>query len=425
MKIIFLSTWFPYPLSQGSKIRAYHLLQALARQHEITLVSFVDTKIENEWLAHISSLCHKVELIQRDPFASQSRQTALGRLSLRPTSVVATHSPEMAARVQRLAFDWTPDRIIALTFVTAPYALKIPDVPKVVDVDNLMTQMLYEAYQQTRHPAQKFRRWLAWQKFQRYERWLFGQFDLLLAISAQDRRTLQTLIPAKSGKIVIVPNGVDTVSHRLGLSPATPNTLIFNGALTYSPNYEAINYFLQNIFPLVRAEIPDIRLQITGSTDKVPLTQLPLDDHVIFTGYLPDIRPAVAGSWVCVVPLRSGGGTRLKILEAMALGTPVISTSKGAEGLTAIDGKHLLIADTPGEFAAQTVHLLRNPELRRMLTVNARQLVEEKYNWVEIGQQFCEFAEGVVTCRKKRDILATWPEERNHGNNEGRSLSPG
>ncbi|MCC6956043.1 MAG: glycosyltransferase, partial [Anaerolineales bacterium] len=129
----------------------------------------------------------------------------------------------------------------------------------------------------------------------------------------------------------------------------------------------------------------------------VDLSELTADGRVQFTGYLDDIRPVVAQSWACVVPLRIGGGTRLKILEAMALRTPVVSTSKGAEGLGAQDGVHLLIADEPHAFAEQVVRLLNSPELRENLAQNARQLVEEKFRWPVIEQDFCAKVEETVS----------------------------
>lgn len=193
----------------------------------------------------------------------------------------------------------------------------------------------------------------------------------------------------------IVSNGVDLSYNQAASKNPTPNTIIFNGALTYAANYDAMDYFLRDIFPLVRADIPEVHLKITGSTKGVRTDRLPSDGCVTFTGYLEDIHSVVSSSCVCVVPLRMGGGTRLKILEAMALGTPVVSTSKGAEGLDVEAGKHLLIADTPSEFAVQTVRLLREPQLRQSLAMQAAHLIKEKYDWAKIEQHLCDLVENV------------------------------
>ena len=136
---------------------------------------------------------------------------------------------------------------------------------------------------------------------------------------------------------------------------------------------------------------------ITGSTKDVSISELSIDPSVHFSGYVPDIRPLVAGATVCVVPLRQGGGTRLKILEAMALGTPVVSTGKGIEGLNAVPERDFLLADDPQRFAAQTIRLLEDADLRRSLAENARGLIEREYNWTDIGARFCRLIEDVVS----------------------------
>jgi glycosyltransferase involved in cell wall biosynthesis len=172
------------------------------------------------------------------------------------------------------------------------------------------------------------------------------------------------------------------------LHPTENATLIFHGAMTYFANYDGIEYFLRSIFPLIRAQKPDVTLSITGSTEGVDLNPLALDDRVKFTGYVDDIRQVLGRSQVCVVPLRKGAGTRLKILEAMAMGIPVVSTSKGAEGLELVSGVHALIADDPAEFASKTLELLRDPGLRDTLNQNAYQMVTTKYAWSGIEEGF-------------------------------------
>ena len=188
------------------------------------------------------------------------------------------------------------------------------------------------------------------------------------------------------------------------MAPAAvePNTLVFNGSLTYHANYDAMRYFLAEVFPLIQQQEPGVSLTITGPTSGVDLSGLRLNDGVRLSGYLDDIRPLLASASACVVPIRSGGGTRLKILEAMALGTPVVSTSKGAEGLEVTPGKQILVADEPAEFAAQVICLLRAPALREQLRTRARRLVEQQYDWREIGQRFANLVEETA-CKTWKD----------------------
>jgi glycosyltransferase involved in cell wall biosynthesis len=417
MKILFLSTWFPYPPNQGSKIRAYYLLKHLAQAHEVALVTYEDVDLDPAWVEHIQQLCSRLEIVPRKPFAASAGKTWLGWLSPRPSAVVAIHSMEMAEQVKQVAQSWRPDCVVALTFVTAPYALDVPGVPKVLDIDNFMARMLQEAIPLAQHPLGRFRRWLAYRKFLAYERKLYPQFDLCLAVTESDRLQVMQQMSLQPGQVIVVPNGVDTRYNQVkGIEPV-PDSLIFNGALTYNANFDAMAYFLAEIFPLIRQQAPQVRLRVTGSTQGVDLSSLNLNRQVELTGYLADIRPAVAKSWACVVPLRLGGGTRLKILEAMSLGTPVISTAKGAEGLEVENGVHLLIADSPGEFAEQVLRLLRSAELREDLAHNAARLVSEKYEWSQIGAGFRQAVEGLVLRKNIQKV--------SYNNIEGRSLDVG
>ena len=396
MKILVISTWFPYPLSIGSKIRAYHLIKELAKEHRVALISFADTPIQPEWIDHLSQFCQKVVIVPRHPFKHDRLKKFLGWFSWLPSAVVGGFSKEMADQTRSLAAEWEPECVFALTFVTAPYARMISNVSKVLDVDYLMSRMLYEAYLSESLSLKRVRRWLAWKKFQNYEQRLYPQFDNCLVVSDQDRDAFRELIPFKAEHVLVVSNGIDSQFAHPGLAEPVPGSLVFNGALTYQANFDAMDYFLREIFPSILAQVPDTQLSITGSNLGVSLDALPSNDHVAFTGYLEDIRPAVAGSWACIVPLRVGGGTRFKILEAMALGTPVVSTSKGAEGLEIEPGKHLLIADTPEEFAAQTVRLLRNSELRNTLATNAARLVNEKYEWTKTAENLRDLVDSLA-----------------------------
>jgi glycosyltransferase involved in cell wall biosynthesis len=199
-----------------------------------------------------------------------------------------------------------------------------------------------------------------------------------------------------------LPNGVDLARNQPGPVEPLPDTLVFNGALTYYANAEAMRTFAGEILPRIREQRPEVRLKITGRSDGVDLGWLPADGSVALTGYLDDVRPAVAGSWACVVPLRTGGGTRLKILEALALGTPVVATPKGAEGLEVTPEQDILIAGEPAAFAAQTVRLLGDPQLRLRLAENGRHLVEEKYGWEAIGRRFTRMVESIAGARGRR-----------------------
>jgi glycosyltransferase involved in cell wall biosynthesis len=223
-----------------------------------------------------------------------------------------------------------------------------------------------------------------------------------------ERERVLQVAPGYSS-IGVIPNGVSIADHTASLDPPEADTLIYSGALTYKANFDAMDYFLREILPLIRIERPQVKLAITGKLDGVPVDRLPIagNDGVVLTGYLADIRPTIAQSWISVVPLRLGGGTRLKILESLALGTPVVATSKGVEGLDLVPERDILIADTPADFAASVLRLLQDASLREALSHNGRRTVETKYDWEIIGQQFNNFIETLVA-QNKSELQLTY-----------------
>jgi glycosyltransferase involved in cell wall biosynthesis len=269
----------------------------------------------------------------------------------------------------------------------------------VLEEHNSLSRWAFERYRAQAHPIGRLRGWVNWRKRLRYESRLYRCFDLCTMVSELDREATVRLLPHRSCCVVVVPNGIDCQHNRPSMSRSQANTLVFNGSLTYSANYDAMQMFLSQIYPRIRIEVPDVTLTITGSSCGVDLAGLCLDESVHLSGHVDDVRPLVAGAQACVVPLRQGGGTRLKILEAMALGTPVIATSKGAEGLEVVDGTHLLLADEPLDFSQRVVQILQEPALSEFLATNARRLVERHYDWEQIGQRFVALVEAAGACR--------------------------
>ena len=195
--------------------------------------------------------------------------------------------------------------------------------------------------------------------------------------------------------ISTVPNGIDLARYAGDFGPLQADTLVYAGSLTYQPNFDAVSFFVREIFPRIRAKRPNARLLVTGSLDGVDRASLPDTAGVEFTGYVDDVRPTIARSWLSIAPLRAGGGTRVKILESLALGTPVVATRKGAEGLDLMPGRDLLVADDPAEFAAAVVRVLDDEALRNTLGCQGGQAVAAKYGWDTIGQQFLDRIDGM------------------------------
>ena len=399
MRILFLSTWFPFPPDNGSKLRVYHLLRALHQRHQVTLLSFAFGTADPSDVENLSDCCTEVQVVYRDPFERRQLERAGRFFSLAP--VVTRPWPDLQAAVDRLYAQTTFDVVIASTSTMAAYALRAdPSTRKVIEEHNSFSRWMYERYRSQQQPIQRLRCWVSWQKARAYESRLFRQIDLCTMVSAQDQAATLALVSLKHTRVEVVPNGVDCTLNRPGLFEVRPATLVYNGALTYSANYDAVYFFLSAIYPLIRQTAPEVTFTITGSTKGVDRSGLPLDASVTLSGFVDDIRSVVGSSAVCVVPLRQGSGTRLKILEAMALGTPVIATTKGAEGLEVVSGEQLLIANAPHEFARLTVQLLQDDTLRKRLAAQARRFVEQRHDWQPIGRHFVDMVEDTARDRR-------------------------
>ena len=394
MNILFLSAWFPYPPDNGSKIRVYHLLRALAQRHEVTLVAFAFGTAKPEAASELREICQRGVVLPVDPIQRSRRSTLHTFLSLIPTA--ASLLPEMQALVGEVAATTNYDTVIASTMTMSRYALALPERgTRILEEHNSLSRWMYERFQAQGSALERLRCWLSWRKARSFEAHLYRHFDLVTMVSCEDHAVVSTVLQSEPPRLAIVPNGVDCrYNHpHIHIAEPSPQQLIYNGALSYSANFDAMSFFLTKIYPLIKNGCPEVQLSITGSADGVDLGALPLDPSIRLLGFLDDVRTAVAGAAVMVAPIREGGGSRLKILEAMALGTPVVATSKGAEGLEVVDGEHLLIADDPAAFAAATLRLLREPVLRARLATNARRLVEERYDWSHIGASFVELVE--------------------------------
>ncbi|MCU0507597.1 MAG: glycosyltransferase family 4 protein [Anaerolineae bacterium] len=401
MRILFLTPWFPYPRDNGSKLRVYYLLRALAEQHHVTLISFAFGTAQPEQPGDLPSLCKTIRVVPDDPFAANRAGTLRTFLSPRP--MASRPIPAMSRLVGETLASESFDVVISATAMMAEYALRTPrSTARILDSHSSMTGWLRERYRQQTQPAQRARCWASWQKQRRSDRACFGRFDLVTTVSNADRATAVEALATARTRVEALPNGVDCERNRPGLAPKRPRALIYNGSLTYSANYDAMRYFLADIYPTVRRFARGATLTITGSTSGVDLAGLTTDDSVRLTGYVEDVRVPVAEASACVVPLRQGGGTRLKILEAMALGTPVVATSKGAEGLDLTPGEHLLLADDPETFARCAAGLLCDSELSGRLATAARHLVEERYDWREIGASFVDLVNETAAEGKRR-----------------------
>ncbi len=389
MRILFLSRWFPYPPGNGSKLRIYNLLRGLGAQHDITLLSFTEAADDEPDIAGLQESCRAVHTVQWKPFDPHGWRARLGMFSVKPRSVVDTFSPEMARRIETILATESIALIIASQIDMAMYSPYFQGIPAIFE--ELEVGVLVEQFTRATSLLTRLRYGLTWAKHRRYVRTLLHRFAACTVVSNQERQLLIKTV-GDICPITVIPNGVDLASYGTVHEKPHPNTLIFIGAFSYSPNYQAMVWFLGEVLPLIQTQIPDAHLTITGHHGHRPL---PAAKNVTLTGFVDDIRPLVARSWASIVPLHTGGGTRLKILEAMALKTPVVATSKGAEGIGAHAEADLLIADEPQAFAETVIRLLTDGKLREQLASNAFCLVQKKYDWGVILPRYFDLIERI------------------------------
>jgi glycosyltransferase involved in cell wall biosynthesis len=390
MRILFLSRWFPYPINNGSKVRVYQLLTGLAARHEITLLSFADEADLGTCPPALCSACTIAQVVPWKPFAPDSWRARLGFLHATPRSIVDSYSPTMAQAITRTMTAQHFDLVIASQLAMAGYVRHFGDTPALFEEVEL--GVLIEPYNQATTVQRRLRQGLTWFKHRRYVAQVLRHFRACTVVSMHERQLVNDAAPGYAA-INVIPNCVNVAEYADIQNNPQPNTLIFTGSFRYFANYEAMVWFLQAVFPQVQALNPAVSLTITGDHGNQPLPAAP---NVHLTGFVPDVRPLIAGAWCSIVPIHTGGGTRVKILEAMALRTPVITTTKGVEGIEAQDGVHLLVADTPQAFAEATIRLLHEPGLRQQLTTNAYQLVQTKYDWAATLPQFLQLIERVA-----------------------------
>ncbi|NTU78189.1 MAG: glycosyltransferase [Chloroflexales bacterium] len=395
MRVLFLSAWCPYPADNGSKLRIYHLLRGLGRTHSVHMVSFCPEGDDGAKAAHLRDFCSAVDLLPETPFARRQVGRLSGLLSSQPRSMVSDFSPRMAGLVDRLLATCRFDVVIASQLHMVPYALRAKGLPLVLE--ELELALLYDQVRGAPSAVSRLRHGLTWWKMRRYLGEALRRFAGYSVVSDDEAALAARVAPAEMPSAV-VSNGVDVEACAAAWSPPDSDLLIYPGALSYDANFDAVAHFLRAILPHIRRERPNVRLRVTGRVTPEQVRALPAAEGVEFTGYLDDVRPAVARAWAEVVPLRKGGGTRLKVLEALALGTPVVSTAKGVEGLDLCPGQEVLVADAPEAFAAQTVRLLGSPALRQDLAERGRRAAV-RYDWSRSVERLADLLERVVARR--------------------------
>ncbi|MGB8658692.1 MAG: glycosyltransferase family 4 protein [Candidatus Zixiibacteriota bacterium] len=296
-----------------------------------------------------------------------------------PYSVKKFWSPRMMEAIKKVVSAHRIDLIHFDTIALAQYSAYVGDSKRILNHHNVESMLLLRRATAEKNPFKKLYLYLQAKKLRKYEGEIIERFDLNLVVSTPDKKEIQGYSP--KAKVEVVANGVDTEYFHVSETPITKDNLVFTGGMKWFPNRDAIIYFLKEIWPLVKKEMPDLSLTLIGRQPLEEVVRKSKKEKIEVLGFVEDVRPYVAQATAYIVPMRVGGGTRLKILDALACGKAVISTSIGCEGLEVTPGRNILIGDSPGEFAEQVIRVCTNGDLRRSLGKEGRKLVEEKYSW--------------------------------------------
>jgi sugar transferase (PEP-CTERM/EpsH1 system associated) len=393
MKLLWLNAGLLLPLDKGGKLRTWHLMRHLARRHEITYLSFAGPDQSDADRAGMREVCAALETVPRTDAAKRTlafyADAARHVVNPLPYAVGKYRSDRYAAHVRRLLRDGGFDAVVA-DFL--PPVVNLPaslPVPSVLFTHNVEAEIWRRHAENAANPVSRALMTQQWKRMLRFERDALARFDLVLAVSDADRQTFGRLYPgALRNPIHVVQTGVDTKYFMPQPAPGRRAHLVFTGSMDWLPNEDAMLYFVRDILPRIRQIEPDTTLSIIGRAPTPAVRRLAEQPGIEVTGRVDDVRAHVAAGEVYIVPLRIGGGTRLKIFEAMAMAKAVVSTTVGAEGLPVTNGRDIVIADEPVRFAQAVVHMIRDVEARRRVEAAARQIVVEKYDWTAVAQDF-------------------------------------
>jgi glycosyltransferase involved in cell wall biosynthesis len=380
LNILLLTQVLPYPPDSGPKVKTYNVLKYLAQHHAVTLVSFMRGDQSDE-ARHLEQYCQAVYTVPMKRGAIRDAWH-MGRsfLTGQPFMMVRDDRAAMHELVDRLAAGQRFDVAHADQLNMAQYAARVAGAFKVFDAHNALW-LLYKRLWQTMRPG--LRTWLLgrdWRLLKEYEGRICREFDAVLAVSEEDKAALSEAAGC-SVDAKVIPIAIDTDEVALIERP-DPTHVLHIGTMYWPPNIDGVLWFMYKVWPLIQEQRPGVQFDVVGSRPPREITALGGDERGInVTGYVPDPTPYLQRAALMVVPLRAGGGMRVKILNAMAQGIPIVSTTLGCEGIEVVPGENILIADEPADFADAVLRLLNEADLAAKLAAGGRHLAEKKYDY--------------------------------------------
>jgi glycosyltransferase involved in cell wall biosynthesis len=390
MKILWMSPSFLHPTTRGGQIRTLEIVKRLNRRHEIHYVALEDPRQpegprrSGEYSTRSYAMRHRAPAKRSPAFAWQLAKGLFARL---PVAVSRFYNAGAARLIAGLLAREEFDRVVCDFLVSAPHFPRLADV--ILFQHNVETTIWRRHAEHSRDPLRRFYFGLQARRMFDFEGRVCRAAGSIIAVSAKDADSMRRLFGAE--RVHQIPTGVDVDYFQAPERAETGADLVFIGSMDWMPNIDGTVHFVKEILPLIRRQRPDCRLAIVGREPAPEIVELGRREReCLVTGTVPDVRPYLWSSAVSIVPLRIGGGTRLKIYESMAAGVPVVSTSVGAEGLACDPGRDILIADSPEEFAGRCLELLESKEARARIGGAGRRMVRERFSWEQVVERFEE-----------------------------------
>ncbi len=397
MRILWLKTELLHPVDKGGKIRTYQMLKQLKRDHAVTYLT-LDDESDAKARELATEYCHELITVPHHPrqkfTAGFYVELGTNLLSSLPYAITKYRSAAMTRAItdaiRKTEFDLVVCDFLApaISVPAELFARRNKSCRTILFQHNVEAMIWRRHYETQTNPVKRNYLYWQWRKMLAFEKKMCLSFDRVIAVSAADRELMQEEYGVHS--IADVPTGVDTDFFRPGgRDPIIANNLVFTGSMDWLPNQDAIQYFTAEIMPLIKKQVPNVTLTVVGRNPYPALVELSKrDPAIVVTGRVDDVRPFMERAAAYVVPLRIGGGTRLKIFEAMAMEKPIVSTTVGAEGLPVNDGREILLADTPQNFANAVINVLTDSQKSRSIASQAAELVREEFGWDRVAAQF-------------------------------------
>ncbi len=386
-RVLYLTQVLPYPLNTGARVRQYYVLRYLASRHEVTLVSFVRADDKPEHIAHLQTVCRAVHTVPmlRSRWRD-GRAVLLGSLTRLPIVIARDEIAAMQQTLTRLMAREPFDIVQADQVSMSRYGLQGSDSRRVLDLHNAMYLVTERLAAHEQHPLKRVMYQREARALARYEAELCAKYDQVTFVTDEDRLLIEQQIKrwgvhVPDRRFTTIPICIDPFDKPLIAPVPQPQRITAMGVMFWPPNAEGVLWFAREIWPLIHARYPQLIFTVVGKNPPDYLQQLHGTQGIEVLGYVPDVKTILAETAAFIVPLRAGGGMRVKILDTWSWGLPIVSTSIGAEGIEIRHGENILIADEPQAFTESVLRVVADPDLNQRLRTNGRRWVEEKYNW--------------------------------------------